>query len=86
MQEQITVLEKECEAQYAVAEQKTPDAILDWLEADDEMREMIKTATKIRKTHALFRAQEMWLTWRTENANIALEAAKLNEEDLQAVR
>lgn len=82
----MAVLESECRRMNEEADQTVPDVILDWLEADEDERDMIRTATQIRKSNASLQAQATWISWRQANALKALEAAELHDEELSEVR
>lgn len=71
---------------YRHAEQDTPEVILEWLEADEENREMIRTALKIRRTNANLKADEAWISWKTQNTQKMLETARVHLEDFEQVR
>jgi hypothetical protein len=85
MKDQLEILKTECEEMHAQADKSMPDVILDWLEADEEEREMIKTATQIRKSNASLHAQATWISWRHANALKALETAQIHDEELAEV-
>ena len=85
MKEQIEILETECEDMHSRADQNMPDVILDWLEADEEEREMIRTATQIRKSNASLQAQATWISWKYANALRALQTAQVHDEELSEV-
>ncbi|KAF8342836.1 Spc7 kinetochore protein-domain-containing protein [Cantharellus anzutake] len=86
MKRQIEILEDSCQQMYMHAERHTPEVILDWLEADDDTREMIKTALKIRRTNASLKADEAWISWKAQNTQQMLDSAKVHLEDLEQLR
>lgn len=55
---QLALLEEEIE-------ENPPDAVLDFLEADAEMRPQIEAALKMAKTYAKRMARRSWYEWKS---------------------
>lgn len=85
MKSQIDILEDSCQQMYHHTEQNIPEVISEWLEADEENREMIKTALKIRRTNANLKADEAWISWKTQNTQTMLDTARVRLEDIGQV-